>query len=227
MSLTDTQRDDVLWAARAGDVEALTETLAEAKATLETALESRNDSNNTPLHFSAANGHIEFVRHVLPSANLRILLSQNDSGNTPLHWAAFNGHEEVVEALVSAIEAAEKADAKLATELRAAEDAKEAERHSAAADKSLPAEEIAAEAARHAEQQRERAIWDVRNNAGHGPMSEAQMSDNEKIVQLLLGRLAQGDDALVAGGAPVPPSSDAAGDAAGDATNGVSRLDIS
>lgn len=206
MPLTDTQQDDVLWAARAGDVAALAETLEQANASIAEALSVTNEAKNTPLHFSAANGHIDFVRHVLPHAGLRVLLGQNDAGNTPLHWAAFSGKADVVEALVDAIEAAERTDAGLANELRAAEDAREAERYRVAqAEKNIPAEESAKEAERHAEQQRERALWDVRNAAGHGPMTEAQMSDNEHIVQLLLARLAQGDDALAPGddsGAP-------------------------
>lgn len=220
MALTDTQRDDVLWAARAGDTEALAETLVEAKAEIGDALACKNDMMNTPLHFSAANGHIDFVRHVLPHAGLRDLLSQNDSGNTPLHWAAFNGHADVVTALVDAIDAAESADAALASELRAAEDAREAERFKSMAENKVQEKDFEAAAARHIQQQHDRALWDVRNKAGHGPMSEAQMSDNEQIVQLLLDRLARGDDALAAGGAPAEPD-------ANGAANGVSRLDIS
>ena len=48
MALTDTQRDDVLWAARAGDTEALAETLVEAKAEIGDALACKNDMMNTP-----------------------------------------------------------------------------------------------------------------------------------------------------------------------------------
>lgn len=127
MSLTDTQVDDVLWAARTGDLEVWNILKKELDVTA--ALASSNDSGNTALHYAAANGHLEFVRQVLPQANLEILLLQNESGNTPLHWAAFNGHLNMAEALVDRIEALEMQDEVTAKRLRAEEDQREHQRH--------------------------------------------------------------------------------------------------
>lgn len=189
MSLTDTQVDDVLWAARTGDLEVWNILKKELDVTA--ALASSNDSGNTALHYAAANGHLEFVRQVLPQANLEILLLQNESGNTPLHWAAFNGHLNVAEALVDRIEALEMQDEVTAKRLRAEEDQREHQRH---AEKNLEEKDESedarkAELAHHDEMQSERALWDVRNKAGRGPMSEAQMTDREEVVQMLLSHL--------------------------------------
>ena len=208
MSLTEEQTDDVLYAARAGDVEALNETLQalnpDAKEAARLVLKATNESGNTPLHFAAANGHQAIVDVLLPEADLAALLRQNQSGNTALHWAAFNGHVEIAEALAKRVDALEIAEPAQAKEFRAAEDKREMERHNTAAAKAKPEDqseaEVAAERERHEEQQRERALWDVRNDAGRGPMSEAQMVDREAVVQMLLGRLAQHDK----GGAEAP-----------------------
>ena len=48
---------------------------------------------------------------------------------------------------------------------------------------------VAVELAHHDEMQSERALWDVRNKAGRGPMSEAQMTDREEVVPMLLSHL--------------------------------------
>ena len=57
--MTDTQVDDVLWAARTGDLEVWNILKKELDVTA--ALASSNDSGNTALHYAAANGHLEFV----------------------------------------------------------------------------------------------------------------------------------------------------------------------
>ncbi|WFC96560.1 ankyrin repeat-containing protein [Malassezia brasiliensis] len=199
--LTEEQRDDVLYAARAGDLEALNETIKELGGdrthSIRAILETTNDQGNTPLHFAAANGHTDVVQALLAEGTLKPLLSQNAAGNTPLHWAAFNGHVDVAAALVDRIEALETAEPEQAKELRAAEDQREKTRHEKTKTEGESEADVKAERERHEEQQRERAIWDIRNDAGRGPMSEAQMVDREDVVQMLLGRLAQHDKGSV------------------------------
>ncbi|WFD03372.1 ankyrin repeat-containing protein [Malassezia obtusa] len=223
MSLTEEQRDDVLYAARAGDLEALNESLTEInndkREAVRAVLSVVNESGNTPLHFAAANGHQEIVRALLPDADLKALLSQNSAGNTPLHWAAFNGHADLAAELVDRIEALEDSDPAQAKEFRTAEDKREMERHEQTKPKDQSDEELKAERERHEEQQRERALWDVRNEAGRGPMSEAQMVDRENVVQMLLGRLAQHDK-----GAGEPPASTSA--PVDEVENKTAQLDI-
>lgn len=189
MGLTDAQVDDVLWAARTGDLEVWDSMKKELDVT--TVLASTNDMGNTALHYAAANGHLEFVRQVLPQANLEVLLLQNESGNTPLHWAAFNGHLDVAEMLVDRIETLESQDEATAKRLRAEEDRREHMRHEEKnqEEKDEPEDARKAELAHHDEMQSERALWDVRNKAGRGPMSEAQMTDREEVVQMLLSHL--------------------------------------
>lgn len=221
MVLTEEQQENVLLAARFDDVHLLNDVLRESGGTYKDVFACRNEQKNTPLHFCAANGHIDFVRHLLPHATLRELLSQNDCDNTPLHWAAYNGREEVVEALLDAIEEGERADKALAQELRAAHDAQEENRFVNYAYDDLPYVKQDEAIARHIEQLRDRPLWDMRNEAGYGPMTEAEMNGKEHVVQLLLRRLAQGDDELVPGGdASAEPDTD--GTAAGDSRPEVS-----
>lgn len=138
----------------------------------------------------------DLIHYVLPKCDLATLLRQNDAGNTPLHWAAFNGHLKLCELLIDRIDALETQDETSAHTLRAEEDKREHERHLAANKKTGESEaEQKAELEHHDELQRERAIWDIRNAAGHGPMTEAQKADREDIVQMMLGRLAQHDKA--------------------------------
>lgn len=189
MSLTDEQVSDILWTARTGDLEVWD--ALEKELNVSEALACTNDTGNTPLHYAAANGHLEFVHRILPHASLDVLLSQNEAGNTPLHWASFNGHKDVAQSLVVRIEALEKEDEVSAKRLRAAEDQREHERHAAATSEVRDESEDArkAEIAHHDEMQSVRALWDVRNKAGRGPMSEAQMTDREEVVQMLLSHL--------------------------------------
>lgn len=58
------------------------------------------DSLNTPLHYSAANGHVETTRQLVSVLSPNLITVQNAAGNTPLHWAALNGHIAVVELLL-------------------------------------------------------------------------------------------------------------------------------
>jgi ankyrin repeat protein len=97
-------------------------------------------------------------------------LAQNDSGNTPLHWASLNGHLEVVQSLVKRIE-----------ELTPVPEAKDYSH--------LSEEERDAEEEKEAQK---RSNWDVVNKAGKGPMSEAQMNNQEKVVSFLLQHMIAG-----------------------------------
>ena len=60
-ALTDEQVDDILYAARSGDLDTLKETLAKVEggedAALHLALRCTNESGNSALHFAFANGH--------------------------------------------------------------------------------------------------------------------------------------------------------------------------
>jgi ankyrin repeat protein len=81
-----------------------------------------------------------------------------------------NGHLEAVEALIKRIEeltpAPQQKDlSHLTEEQRDAEEEKEA---------------------------RKRSIWDVVNHAGKGPMSEAQMNNQDKVVSFLLQHMIAG-----------------------------------
>lgn len=136
----------------------------------------------------------DLIHYVLPHCDLTALLRQNEAGNTPLHWAAFNGHMKLCELLIDRIDALETQDTSAAKALRVEEDKREHERHMAANKDTGESEaEQKAELEHHDELQRERALWDVRNAAGHGPMTEAQKADREDIVQMMLGRLAKQD----------------------------------
>lgn len=109
--------------------------------------------------------------YLLSHCSISALLLQNSSGNTPLHWAAFNGHLECVKALVERIDSlSPPTDAEPTEEQRA--DMTEEERN--AADKKAAST---------------RSTWDVVNNAGRGPTSEAQMNNKEAVVDYLLTRI--------------------------------------
>ena len=104
------------------------------------------------------------VNYLLPHASLSFLLTQNSSGNTALHWAGLNGHLALVHALIDRIDHAER----------------DSPQEAATTNKLKPDEE--------------RKIWDIRNKAGRGPMSEAQMNQREDVVQFLLERMVEGPE---------------------------------
>ncbi|EPQ27086.1 uncharacterized protein PFL1_05370 [Pseudozyma flocculosa PF-1] len=202
--LTEEQVDDLLFAARVGDLEDvaafLDPTIASATASGDEAqiaqllLSIKNDSDNTLLHYCSANGHLDLVNYLLPHSNLSYLLHQNASGNTALHWAGLNGHLPVVTALIDRIEACERAHPDEASKLNLLLHIQPSgdEKH---------------------EEGSERKLWDVRNAAGRGPMSEAQMNEREDVVKYLLERMIEG------GAAPDAPASTA--DAEQQAQDGI------
>lgn len=102
--LTQEEMDNVIFDARLGDVESLTEIFSKEvePAVLKTIKDEH--SLTTPFHMAAANGHIDVLQYLLglladAEEKKAILNSKNDSGNTALHWAAYNGHLEAVKLL--------------------------------------------------------------------------------------------------------------------------------
>lgn len=102
MSLTQEEMDCIIYDARNNDLESLKEIFSEYDPKL--LLTTKDEfSLITPLHASAANGHLEVVEYllsILPESDCtKWRNAQNESGNTPLHWASLNGHLAVVKAL--------------------------------------------------------------------------------------------------------------------------------
>jgi hypothetical protein len=101
--LSQDQIDDVLFAARAGELEGLEQFFNDVD--LESLKSVRDEyTGSTPLHMAAANGHTEVVEFILKHTgnDKKIVNAQNESGNTALHWAALNGHLDVVKVLCDA-----------------------------------------------------------------------------------------------------------------------------
>ncbi|CAG8591393.1 5658_t:CDS:2, partial [Scutellospora calospora] len=63
---------------------------------------AQNELGNTPLHWSALNGHIEVVTLLISNgADVKI---KNKAGRTAMYEAQQNNHEKVVEYLLSKLE---------------------------------------------------------------------------------------------------------------------------
>ncbi|KAL4895986.1 ankyrin repeat-containing domain protein [Aspergillus ambiguus] len=125
IQLTADAVDDLIYDARAGDLDALKSDLASLStqhscteawivaSAIDAEPEAEGGTGSCLLHFPAANGNLEIVSHLLSilkdaSAKLSqdqitaVVNHRNHSGNTPLHWAALNTHLECVKALVEA-----------------------------------------------------------------------------------------------------------------------------
>ncbi|KAL4883044.1 hypothetical protein BJY04DRAFT_216757 [Aspergillus karnatakaensis] len=126
ISLTPDSIDDLIYSARAGDLESLQSDLSTLSAqhsvpqstiiasAIDTSPAEEGGSGSCLLHYPAANGNIEILSHLLnvltssPATELskeeiqKVLNHRNYSGNTALHWAALNTHLECVKALVEA-----------------------------------------------------------------------------------------------------------------------------
>ncbi|KAI7873282.1 ankyrin repeat-containing domain protein [Mucor mucedo] len=94
--------DDLIYFARAGELEDLKETKVSPQLYLE-----KDESGKTALHMASANNHLEIVKYIVEQLNtlesaekIALINTKNTEGNTPLHWAALNGNLEVVELLV-------------------------------------------------------------------------------------------------------------------------------
>lgn len=118
-TLTEDEIDDILYIARANELPELepylTSLSQKYSTTSHAILLSSTDSGtqNTPLHYAAANGHLDLINSLLsyfsssstssdetePSLAL-FINRQNSSGNTALHWASLNGHLAIVKILL-------------------------------------------------------------------------------------------------------------------------------
>ncbi|KAE8224119.1 hypothetical protein CF319_g2952 [Tilletia indica] len=216
-SLSDETLDDLLYLARAGETDDLREALGTATSqhagsTTERVLTAAvNEQGNGLLHYSCANGHLTTVEYLLPLHSLELLLRPNQSGNTPLHWAALNGNSDVVKALTARIEEASSATGagSLVKKLKADQRAREAERKrnkqqaTESATKADDGEATAEQVRREDDEEDHRPLWDCRNAAGRGPMSEAQLAEKETVVQFLL-------EHSLAGAPPAPTDEEVA-----------------
>lgn len=206
-SLTSDQIDDLLLSARYGDLEDLQSTLdplfSASSSTTQLLETIKNDDANTLLHYASANGHLDVVQYLLPHADLASLLAQNISGNTPLHWAGLNGHLDTVKALVAQIEKLEKQNPTEAKKLNLIFHPKT---DAAPSQPNADADSTGDTAGDKQDDGSERKLWDVRNSAGRGPMSEAQMREQEAVVKYLLERMIDGPEGSTLQPAePLPP----------------------
>ncbi|KAK2748996.1 hypothetical protein FQN57_007279 [Myotisia sp. PD_48] len=123
ISLPFEQLDDLIYYARAGDLESLQNSVSNLSkehncspaAIIEAAIDSEPESEGGTgsclFHWPAANGNLQILQYLIGSVSSKPELSEhatqiinhkNYSGNTSLHWAALNTHLECVQALVAA-----------------------------------------------------------------------------------------------------------------------------
>ncbi|KAJ5673145.1 hypothetical protein N7507_002272 [Penicillium longicatenatum] len=113
--------EDLIYDARAGDLEALNADIATlasqhncpewqiVASAIDMEEESEGGTGACVLHFPAANGNSEILNALLQklagadaAQRTAFVNHRNHSGNTALHWAALNTHLECVKALVEA-----------------------------------------------------------------------------------------------------------------------------
>jgi hypothetical protein len=118
-TLAEDEIDDILYIARANELPELAPYLTYLSQKYSTTpyaiLLSSTDSEtqNTPLHYAAANGHLDLINSLLSHFSSSSASSdesepslapfinrQNSSGNTALHWASLNGHLAIVKVLL-------------------------------------------------------------------------------------------------------------------------------
>jgi ankyrin repeat protein len=90
-----TAAQEIIEAARRGDVAAVTQLLARDS----TLVRSVDERECTPLHFAADNGNVELVELLLERG--AALEARDVDGDTPLFWAAHAGNAEVFEVLIA------------------------------------------------------------------------------------------------------------------------------
>jgi predicted nicotinamide N-methyase len=88
-------REEWLESCRYGEVDAVRALVARFPSLVQ---HEDDQSGNTGLHMSAANGHVAVAKLLLRHKHG---FPKNKSGNTPLHWAASNGQSDFVEFLTS------------------------------------------------------------------------------------------------------------------------------
>ncbi|GMG25267.1 unnamed protein product [Ambrosiozyma monospora] len=102
--LTQDEMDNVIYDARFGDLESLTEIFTDEVEPSVIITIKDEYTLATPIHMAAANGHTEVVKYLLSIIPVKedakkLVAQQNDNGNTALHWAALNGHLDVIKLL--------------------------------------------------------------------------------------------------------------------------------
>ncbi|KAJ6155739.1 hypothetical protein N7470_006305 [Penicillium chermesinum] len=121
VALSSEAIDDLIYDARAGDLEALTADIATlasqhscpewqiVASAIDQEDESEGGTGSCVLHFPSANGNTEILNALLQRLSAAdaaqrsaFVNHRNHSGNTSLHWAALNTHLECVKALVEA-----------------------------------------------------------------------------------------------------------------------------
>lgn len=89
----ETVTDAIKYAAMSGDLEKV-RALIRKKTDL---VFSKDEQENTPLHWAALNGHKHVVELILSEKTE--INARNIGGWTPLHMATYNGHEDVARIL--------------------------------------------------------------------------------------------------------------------------------
>mmetsp|Transcript_20218 Transcript_20218/g.34440 ORF Transcript_20218/g.34440 Transcript_20218/m.34440 type:complete len:499 (+) Transcript_20218:76-1572(+) len=108
----DEASSELIDCARYGEVDAcraILDVWSKKQQATQTIVNAIDNSQSTPLHKAAANGHLTTVQLLLSRGADHL---QNDSGNTPLHWAAASGHAEVVNMILSHYDATAKTSKK-------------------------------------------------------------------------------------------------------------------
>lgn len=99
--LTKEEENCLLEDARFGDLEELTQVFDEISKSY--ILSIKDEQNNTMIHMSAANNHLEVLKYLLgklsPEEGVELVNRGNAEGNTALHWASVNGNFEIVKYL--------------------------------------------------------------------------------------------------------------------------------
>lgn len=103
-SLTQEEKDAIIYDAREGDLEYLTEIFTNIIPGSLLPTIQDEITLSTPVHMAAANGHLKVTEYLLSlvphDEAVKLANAKNDLQNTPLHWAAYNGHLEIVQLLV-------------------------------------------------------------------------------------------------------------------------------
>ncbi|KAF8315912.1 cytoplasmic protein [Clavulina sp. PMI_390] len=99
MAPTPDELEDVILSARFGELDEIKAFVEKYGAT--TLSEARDESGNSVLHMTCANGHQDILEYLLPIMPPSLLSAQNSSGSTPLHWATLNEQIDTMKTLVA------------------------------------------------------------------------------------------------------------------------------
>ncbi|GJE98171.1 ankyrin repeat domain-containing protein [Phanerochaete sordida] len=95
---TEDEKDEVLLAARYGDIEDLQQFVEKFGA--EPLNDIRDGSGNSVLHMVCANGHTAALDYLLGVVSPSLISAPNAAQSTPLHWAALNQQLDAARKLV-------------------------------------------------------------------------------------------------------------------------------